>query len=96
MRIDRLSIENFKKFTKQDFDLHPKFTLLVGENGAGKTTFLDALAVASGIWLVEVPDSTLYNSGRNILQTEVRLEPEGRGDRTVSYTHLTLPTILRV
>lgn len=81
MRIDCLTIENFKKFTKRDFDLHPKFTLLVGENGAGKTTFLDALAVASGIWLVEAPDSTLYNSGRNILQTEVRLEPEGRGDR---------------
>jgi predicted ATP-binding protein involved in virulence len=81
MRIDRLEIENFKKFIKQDFDLHPKFNLLVGENGAGKTTFLDALAVASGIWLVEAPDSTLSNSGRNILPTEVRLEPDRRGDR---------------
>ena len=39
MRIDCLTIENFKKFAKQDFDLHPKLTLLVGENGAGKTTY---------------------------------------------------------
>ena len=81
MRIDRLHIENFKKFKEQDFDFHSQFTLLVGENGSGKTTVLDALAVAAGVWLVEAPDTTLYNSGRNILPTEVRLEPEGRGDR---------------
>lgn len=83
MRIDRLHIENFKKFAVQDFDFHPKFTLLAGDNGAGKTTVLDALAVAAGVWLVEAPDSTLSNSGRIILPTEIRLEPEGRGDRVL-------------
>lgn len=81
MRIDRLHVENFKKFATQDFDLHPHFTLLVGENGSGKTTILDALSIASGIWLVEAPDSMLYNSGRNILSTEIRLDPEKKGDR---------------
>ncbi len=81
MRIDRLHIENFKKYANQEFDFHPQFTLLVGDNGSGKTTILDALAVAAGVWLVDAPDSTLISSGRNILQTEVRLEPEGRGDR---------------
>jgi predicted ATP-binding protein involved in virulence len=81
MRIDRLHIENFKKYSKQDLDFHPKFTLLVGDNGSGKTTVLDALAVAAGVWLVEAPDSTLINSGRIIWPTEIRLEPEGRGDR---------------
>lgn len=81
MRIDRLHIENFKKYEKQDFDLHPHFTLLAGDNGSGKTSVLDALAVAAGVWLVKAPDSTLYNSGRNILPTEIRLVPEGRGDR---------------
>ena len=81
MRIDRLHIENFKKFVTQDFDLHPSFTLLVGKNGAGKTSVLDALAVAAGIWLVAEPDSMLFNSKRYIQATEIRLEPEGRGDR---------------
>jgi predicted ATP-binding protein involved in virulence len=81
MRIERLHIENFKKYAKQDFDFHPKFTLLVGDNGAGKTTVLDALAVAAGVWLVETPAAMLSNSGRIILPTEVRLEPESRGDR---------------
>jgi len=82
MRIHRLEIENFKKFAKQSFELHQQFTLFVGENGAGKTTMLDALAVAASIWLVEAPDSTLFNSGRNILASEIRLEREVKGDRT--------------
>ena len=81
MRIDHLHVENFKKFAVQDFDFHPHFTLMVGENGAGKTTVLDALAVASAIWLVEPPDSMLVSSGRNILAKDIRLEPQVKGDR---------------
>jgi predicted ATP-binding protein involved in virulence len=52
MRIDRLEITNFKKFSTYTIDLHPQFTLLVGDNGTGKTTILDALAIAAGVWLV--------------------------------------------
>jgi len=81
MRIDQLELQNFKRFERQGLTLHPQFTLLVGENGSGKTTFLDALAVASGIWLVKPPDSTLANSGRAILPAEIRLEPKLKGDR---------------
>ena len=74
MRIDRLEIENFKKFSDYTLDLHPQFTLLVGDNGTGKTTILDALGIAAGIWLVNSPDTTLNNSRRNILPSEIRLE----------------------
>ena len=81
MRIDRVHVRNFKCFGEQDLELHPRFTLLVGDNGAGKTTLLDALAVAAGVWLVRPPDSTLANSGRNILPTEIRLDSRQEGDR---------------
>jgi predicted ATP-binding protein involved in virulence len=74
MRIDRLEIKNFKKFSDYTLELHPQFTLLVGDNGTGKTTLLDALAVAAGVWLVNSPDTTLNNSRRNILPSEIRLE----------------------
>jgi predicted ATP-binding protein involved in virulence len=74
MRIDRLEITNFKKFSTYTIDLHPQFTLLVGDNGTGKTTILDALAIAAGVWLVNSPDTTLNNSRRNILSSEIRLE----------------------
>ncbi len=81
MRIDRLELRNFKKFAAFDLDLHRQFALLIGENGAGKTSVLDALAVALGVWLVEPPDSTLINSRRGIYASEIRLESSQRGDR---------------
>lgn len=81
MRINNLQISNFKRFDRYALDLHPQFTLLVGDNGMGKTTLLDALAVAAGVWLVDPPDSSLRNSGRNILPGEIRLEPVAVGDR---------------
>jgi predicted ATP-binding protein involved in virulence len=74
MRIDRLEIKNFKKFSDYTLELHPQFTLLVGDNGTGKTTLLDALAISAGVWLVNSPDTTLNNSRRNILPSEIRLE----------------------
>ena len=75
MRIDRIEIRNFKKFSDFTLDLHPQFTLLVGDNGTGKTSLLDALAIAAGVWLVNAPDTTLSNSKRNILTSEIHLEP---------------------
>ena len=82
MRIDRLEIENFKCFEKLSFDLNPHFTLFVGENGSGKTSVLEALAIAASVWLVSPPDPSLSSSCRNILETDVRLLAEVRGDRT--------------
>ena len=81
MRIEHLQIRNFKKFSDYSLTLHPQFTLLVGDNGTGKTSLLDALSIAAGVWLVNPPDSTLSNSRRNISTHEIRLQEEQRGDR---------------
>ena len=81
MRIDRIEVTNFKKFSEQAFTFDPHFTLLIGENGSGKTSVLDALAVALGIWLNDVPDSSLANSYRRIYASEKRLEWVRLGDR---------------
>ncbi len=81
MRIDRLRLRNFKGFVDAQFDFHPRFNLIVGENGAGKTSVLDGLAVAAGIWLADPPDSSLINSGRNIYPGELRLVAVKDGDR---------------
>jgi AAA15 family ATPase/GTPase len=47
MRIDSLLLENFKGFKRRELTFHPQFNLVVGENGTGKTSLLDALAVVS-------------------------------------------------
>jgi len=90
MRIDQLTLENFKKFKRQTFTLNPGFTLLVGDNGSGKTSVLDALAVALGLWHKAAPGS----GWRNILAEEIRLEPVKAGDR-ISFQQC-LPTQVSV
>ena len=54
MKIDQLTLTNFKCFEQQTVNLHPQFTLFVGDNGSGKTSILDGLAVAAGSWLLGV------------------------------------------
>ncbi len=90
MRIDRLELRNFKRFAEQAFEF-PRplnapddagsFHVLIGENGTGKTSVLDALAVALGVWLIKVPDSSLASSRRPISAAEKRLELVQSGDR---------------
>ena len=75
MRIDRLTIQNFKGFAAQKFAFHPEFNLLVGANGTGKTTALDALAVALGSWFLGVRGA----DSRHIRSEEVRLAHRGNG-----------------
>ncbi len=81
MRIDSLELINFRGFENKSLTLHPNFTLFIGDNGSGKTSVLDGLAVAAAIWLVDPPDSKLAGSRREILVSEIRLEAEARGDR---------------
>lgn len=82
MRIQRIELLNFKLFEKFSLDLHPKFTMLVGENGSGKTSVLDAMAIACGVWLFDVPDSKIQNSRRPLTESYVRRLLVSRGDRS--------------
>ena len=48
LRVDRLSLRNFRCFAECTIELHPQLTVLVAENGRGKTAVLDALGIALG------------------------------------------------
>ena len=45
MQVDKIRLKNFRKFEEAAIPFHPKFNLLVGENGSGKTAILEALAI---------------------------------------------------
>ncbi|WP_374259047.1 AAA family ATPase [Aquabacterium sp.] len=45
MKIHQIELHNFRRYEKARFQFHPQFTVLIGNNGAGKTTVLDALAM---------------------------------------------------
>ena len=76
MRIDRLSVSNFKKFEARTFELHHQFTLLVGDNGAGKTAVLDALRVGAGAYLLAIPGSRAPSIRREYVRREARRSAE--------------------
>lgn len=46
MRIDHLKVQNFRCFELAEFNFSPRFNLLVGVNGAGKTSLLKAIVAA--------------------------------------------------
>jgi predicted ATP-binding protein involved in virulence len=52
VRIQQLTIKNFKRFRECRIDFDPHFNLLVGDNATGKTSILDALAVAVDAWFL--------------------------------------------
>ncbi len=81
MRIDRIHFKNFKLFEDFSLQLHPQFTLLIGENGTGKTSILDGLAIACGVLLYEVPDAKIVNSRLSLSDEHIRLSPAQAGDR---------------
>lgn len=51
MRIHEIRLRNFRAFEELELHLEPQLTVLIGRNGAGKTTVLEGLAVALGAWL---------------------------------------------
>jgi predicted ATP-binding protein involved in virulence len=85
MRIDHLRILNFKGFENRSFDFPRSFDattpgsfhVLIGENGSGKSTALDAMAVALGIWHVASPSA----GWRSIEPEEARLIRVQEGDQ---------------
>ncbi len=82
MRIDQLSLQNFRCFEKLSLELHPQVTLLVGTNGAGKTAVLDALAIAAGAWLGGTSQS--YWEDRTLQASDARLvRQEGEGQASI-------------
>ena len=48
MKILELTLHNFRGFSEKTLKLSEQFTLLIGDNGTGKTAILDALAVGAG------------------------------------------------
>ncbi len=76
MRIDHLTVSNFKGFAERELSFNPEFNLVVGENGSGKTSVLDALSVAAGSWFLGLRG---YDT-RHIHLDDVRLESFSSGD----------------
>ncbi len=76
MQIDRLTIKNFTCFESREFTFNPRFNLLVGENGAGKSSILRALSVGIGSWFIGTKGP---GEQQGIFVDDVRAVPRGHG-----------------
>jgi predicted ATP-binding protein involved in virulence len=56
MRIHRIGLVNYRCFADRTFDLADRFNLVVGDNGMGKTSLLEGLAVAIEALIRNLPD----------------------------------------
>ena len=77
MRIDRIKLNNYKKFGAFEVPLDPQFNLFVGDNASGKTTILDAITVGLDSWFIGMKGVQGIGS---IDQDEVHVIPHPYGD----------------
>lgn len=55
MRIDNFVLRNFRTFRQLEVTLHPNLSVIVGKNGVGKTSVLEALAISVGTLFFAMP-----------------------------------------
>ena len=71
MQINKITIQNFRNIEEETtFELHPRFTAIIGVNGKGKSTILHALRVACGAFFFINPDVKKWH----IRPDEIRLK----------------------
>lgn len=77
MRIDTLHLEEFRGFKRQDFEFHPQFNLLIGENASGKTGLLEGLERAAASFFLGIGGQGSSEIDKN---RDVRRVPIPHGD----------------
>jgi predicted ATP-binding protein involved in virulence len=82
MKLDSLMLENFRCFERLELLLHPKVTVLVAENGQGKSALLDAIRI--GLWpyvhSFDLASSGFADPANGIGIDDVRLLKKDTGD----------------
>lgn len=84
MKINQLRLFNFRSKEELQIELGSRLTLLLGENGSGKTTVLDAMAIALGAILTHLPKV----SGKSFKRSDLMLK-EGK---QMPYTRVEIQT----
>lgn len=69
LNIEKLSLGDYRCFESIDIDFHPTLTVLIASNGAGKTSILDAIAVAFGPYVGAFDEGV----GAHFGATDIRL-----------------------
>lgn len=78
MKLASVSIENCRKIETANLDLSPSINLIIGKNGSGKTSIVEALSIlSSGRSFQTRSISEVIKSGREKLLITAKLEVDG-------------------
>jgi predicted ATP-binding protein involved in virulence len=69
VKLERLHLRNFRCFEDITVDFGKRLTVIIADNGAGKTALLDAIAIGFGRYLTKLPGI----SGRTTRKTDLRV-----------------------
>lgn len=61
MNIKLLQLENFRNFEKAEFSFPTNFTVVIGENGRGKSSVLQGLRVAASTFFLGIDEAERYH-----------------------------------
>ncbi len=102
MRIERLEVENFRGFKERTFTFGPGMNVLVGDNGAGKTSVMRAARIALSEWLRQLSVLTRTQQKKFYSPEDVRhvwrmnastgMEEYNPTERSEVYINIRLPT----
>jgi predicted ATP-binding protein involved in virulence len=67
--LERIELDNYRCFAHLAVPMHPELTVLIARNGSGKTSVMDAIAVAFGTFV----GSFLAGTGIGANQRDVRV-----------------------
>ncbi|MDH5938673.1 AAA family ATPase [Vibrio splendidus] len=81
MKLETLTLQNFRCYQERHFVFHPNVNLVVGRNAAGKTALLDAISVAMASWLIGFKKKKL--DGKAILPTDATLTYNQQGEESM-------------
>lgn len=75
MYLEKVRIKNFKAIKEIQLEFQPGVNLLIGDNGVGKTSILEAISVGMGGFLSGIKNVNT----KNILQEDIRFDIRKKG-----------------
>ncbi len=79
MKLKHITLHNYRGFDNVTFYFHPESNVLIGDNGKGKTTVLDAIAVMLGSYFI---GSGMDVGQKGIKKDDARISYYSRGGQS--------------